>query len=488
MADFFCAEKHPVAGGFNPLSINAYQDIHLATLRILENTGVFVEDKQARELFGSCGADIDEKKGMVKLPTAMVEDAIQSAPAQLVLAGRTPEHDRRLDNEGSAYLNFGGGVRVIDPYTGVVRSSTKADLAASARLCDALSEVSVYSRAVYPLDQTQALMHVHTAEACLNHTAKPSFHASEGRWQTEKIIEMAAVSVGGAENLRTRKPIMFASAVSSPLKLTRKFCETIMTASNAGFTTLIASMALAGGTGPVNLAGTLVLTNAEILAGIVLTQLARKGAGVIYGCYSTIMDLRLGATPLGAPETALIAASATGLCRYYQIPCLVPGITSDSKRHGAQATFEKTLTGVAAALSGADLQVGIGGLETGLTFDFGQAVLDNEIVALIRHLRRGFAVNKRTLAEDAIHETGPFGEFLSHDTTLADMKSLSRTHLFDRHNRQDWENSGQPESHAKALSRAREILETHHPEPLPAGAAEQIRGIVEAAEREVKKK
>jgi trimethylamine--corrinoid protein Co-methyltransferase len=258
-----------------------------------------------------------------------------------------------------------------------------------------------------------------------------------------------------------------------------------MTAVRAGFTTYIASMAMAGGTGPVNLAGVLVQTNAEILAGIVLTQLVRKGAPVIYSSYSTAMDLRLGTSPLGSPETALIAASVAKLCRYYQIPCLVPGISSDSKQHGAQAAFEKTLTGVAAAMAGASLLVGIGGLETGLTFDFGQAVLDDEIVRMIKHLRQGIAVNAETLSVDLIDEIGPFGEFLSHDSTLSKMKSLSQTHLFDRNNREDWEKNGKPGSYAKALSRAIEILETHQPEPLPDGAAERIRSIVEEAEKEV---
>jgi len=485
MSDFFNAQKRQVVSGLNLLTVNDYQDIHLATLQVLERTGVFVADQQARELYGSCGARIDEKNSIVKLPSALVEDSIQSTPAQVMLAGRTPERDILLENNGNAYLNFGGGINVIDPYTGVFRPSTKADLAASARLCDVLKEVSVYSRAVYPLDQPQKLLHLHTAEACFNNTTKPFLNGPESKWEVEKIIEMATAAVGGAENLKTRKPIIFGYAVTSPLKLTRKFCEAIMAASGAGFTTYIASMAMAGGTGPVNLAGVLVQTNAEILAGIVLTQLVRKGTAVIYSSYSTAMDLRLGTSPLGSPEAALIGASVAGLCHYYQLPCLVPGISADSKQHGTQAAFEKTLTGVAAAMAGASLLVGIGGLETGLTFDFGQAVLDDEIVRMIKHLRQGIEVNPETLSVEMIDEIGPFGEFLSHDTTLSKMKSLSQTHLFDRNNREDWENNGKPNSYAKALSRAIEILETHQPEPLPDGAAERIRSIVEEAEKEV---
>jgi len=488
MADFFNDQRLKVVSGLNLLPIKDYRDIHLATLKVLEKTGVFVEDQHAREVFGSCGARVDENNSTVKLPSFMVEDAIQSAPEKVTLAGRNPDRDIPLDGTRNAYLNFGGGINVIDPHTGLCRKSTKADLAASARLCDALKEVSVYSRAVYPLDQPQKVLHLHTAEASLCNTTKHSFHGPESKWETEKIIDMAAAAVGGPENLKKRKPISFGSAVSSPLKMTRKFCETTMTASSAGFCTYAASMVMAGGTGPVNLAGVLVLTNAEILAGLVLIQLIRKGTPFIYSSYSTAMDLRLGTSPLGSPETALIGASVAGLCRYYRLPCLVPGISSDSKQHGIQAAYEKALTGVSAAMAGASLIVGIGGLETGLTFDFGQAVLDDEIVRMIQHLKQGFEVNAETLSVDLIHEIGHTGEFLSHDSTLLKMKSLSQTHLFDRSNREDWENRGKPQSYTKALSRAIDIIENYEPEPLSPSVARQIQDIVEEAEKEVRVK
>jgi trimethylamine--corrinoid protein Co-methyltransferase len=485
MYNFFSDQKIEAVNGLNLLTKNEYRDIHQATLQVLKKTGVFVEDQKAREVFGSCGARVDEKNMIIKLPSAMVEDAIESAPAEVTLAGRDPKHDILLNNNGSSYLNFGGGINVVDPYTGAVRQSTKADLAASARLCDALKEVNLYSRAVYPLDQPQKSLHLHTAEACFNNTSKPFLNGPESEWETKKIIEMAAAAVGGEEKLKARKPIVFISAVSSPLKLSRKFCETIMTSSQADFPTFIASMAMAGGTAPVHLAGVLVQTNAEILAGVVLAQLVRKGIPVVYNSYSTAMDLRLGTSPLGLPETALVGASVAGLCRYYQLPCLVPGLSSDSKQHGSQAAFEKAITGMAAAMAGASILVGIGGLETGLTFDFGQAVLDDEIVRMIKHLKQGIEVKAETLSIDLIDEIGQMGNYLSHETTFSKMKSFSQTHLFDRNNREDWENNGKPDSYARALARAIELLESHQPEPLPAGAAERIQDIVVEAEKEI---
>ena len=135
-----------------------------------------------------------EYPSIVRLPSSTVEDVIRSAPAQVMLAGRTPDCDVLVGNNATAYLNFGGGINVVDPYTGVVRQSTKADLAASARLCDALKEVSVYSRAVYPLDQPQKVLHLHTAEARFNNTAKPFLNGPESKWEVEKIIEILKIT------------------------------------------------------------------------------------------------------------------------------------------------------------------------------------------------------------------------------------------------------------------------------------------------------
>ena len=209
MSDFFMDQKQKAVCGLNLLSKNDYRDIHLATLQVLEQTGVFVEDQHALEVFGSCGALVDQKHKIVKLPSGMVEDAIRSAPAQVMLAGRNPDRDILLEDNRNAYVNFSSHINLVDPYTGVVRKSTKADLAASALLCDALKEVSVYSRAVYPLDQPQKVLHLHTAEACFNNTAKPFLIGPESKWVVEKIIDILEshqpepLPDGAAERIRS---------------------------------------------------------------------------------------------------------------------------------------------------------------------------------------------------------------------------------------------------------------------------------------------
>lgn len=485
MVDILSNLKNSEEIGLNILKNADYSDIHLATLDVLEKTGIYVEDAQAIEIFYSHGARIDREKKIVQLPAAMVEEAIQSSPPDVKLSGLKPENDTILNKNHTVFSNFSSNIKLVDPQTGLIRQSNKEDLAAATRLCDAIAEIGIYSRALYPLDKPSKVLHLHTAEACFSNTTKHCFHGPENEWDTKKIIDMTTVAVDGTENLKTRKPITFVASVSSPLKLTKNFCEVVMASAENGFSTGIASMVMAGGTGPIHLAGTLVQTNAEVLAGIVLAQLVNQGAPVIYANFSTGMDLRLGTSPLGSPEAALVTSSLSRLCQKYKIPCWVPGIATDSKQHGTQAAFEKTLTGLSAAMAGANLISGIGGIETGLTFDFTLAILDAEIVRLIQFFKNGIDVNKKTLSTDIINEVGSAGNYLSHTSTIQNMRSLSQTYLFDRNTREDWQNKRENQSYATAHSEMIKILKNHRPNPLSDSMAAEIRSIVIESEKEV---
>ena len=135
------------------LSLNIFTDdelyeIHLATLEILEKKGLYIEDEEALDIYDGAGAVIDRKNKIVKIPPYLVEDAVRSAPSKLFLAGRNPKNDIILESNRVGFTNFGEGVFVVDPYTGKLRESTKADVAATALLVDYLSDVDVYERAV----------------------------------------------------------------------------------------------------------------------------------------------------------------------------------------------------------------------------------------------------------------------------------------------------------------------------------------------------
>jgi len=151
----------------------------------------------------------------------------------------------------------------------------------------------------------------------------------------------------------------------------------------------------------------------------------------------------------------------------------------------AQSGHEKTLTGMLPALAGANLIYGLGMIESGMTFDFGQFVMDDEFAAMIKMCVGGISVRDDTLALDVIDEIGPFGDFLSHDHTMAHMRSQSQPTLIDRRVREEWKAAGSTTLYDRALVKARQILETHVPDPLADGVADELAAIVRGAEREL---
>jgi trimethylamine---corrinoid protein Co-methyltransferase len=301
------------------------REIHLATLEVLGRTGVFVESEEALELFAQAGAHVDAERRVVCLPAHLVERALADAPSTLVLCGRVPERDVVLEDGRVGFTNFGEGIQVVDPYTGELHESRKQDVADCTRLIDALPEVDVVERPLGAHDVPVETAALYNAEAIFSNTTK---HATIGPltgFCARKMIDMAAAIAGGRAALRRRPILSFLTCPVSPLKLVRDACEIIVEGARAGVPVNVLSMAMAGGSSPVSLAGTLVTHNAEVLAGITLAQLAAPGAPVIYGSSTTAMDLRFASASVGSPECALINAGVACLARFYLLPSWVAG-------------------------------------------------------------------------------------------------------------------------------------------------------------------
>ena len=312
------------------LSLNMFTndelyDIHLATLEVLEKTGVFFEDEEAREILHAGGAIVDSETKVVKFPPYLVEDAIRSAPAKVVLYGRRPEDDYLLENNRVGFTNFGEGISIFDLHSGELRETVKQDVADSAVIVDYLGGIDVYERAMGAHDVPQEVQPLHNAEAFLSNTTKHCFHgAGDGRLM-RAAIEMAQAIVGGEEELRKRPIISFNTCPISPLKLVRDCTEVIVEGARAGVMVNVLTQALSGGTAPVTLAGTLVVHNAEVLSGIVLGQLVRKGTPMMYGSSTCPLDLRTATATVGSPECGMINAGVAALSNYYSLPSWVAG-------------------------------------------------------------------------------------------------------------------------------------------------------------------
>lgn len=317
---------HPIQKfKLSALNDSQVEQIHAATLTVMEKTGIFVETEEAREIFTDAGADVDHRTGIAKIPPKLVEDAISSAPESILMAGRDPQKDCLIAPGRVYFTNFSEGVVVVDPFTGKRRTPVKADLAHAAQAVDYLDEIDVCEKAVGASDVAQEVVALHNAEAMLANTTKHCCVGPGNGFLLKRLVKMAAAVAGGLKQLRERPVLSFTTCPVSPLQLIKECCEIIIESARSGSIVNILSMAMAGGTSPVTLAGTLVTHNAEVLGGITLNQLVRRGAPVIYGSSTTAMDLKLGAASVGTPECAAISAAVARLARYYALPCYVAG-------------------------------------------------------------------------------------------------------------------------------------------------------------------
>jgi len=471
--------------GLYAFSHDDLESIHDATLQILQDTGIKVMSEAALEIFHGGGASVERFNGygIVKIPPYLVEECAFWAPRTVVYDARNPNDDYVSEPNRVGFTTFGGCINIIDPVTRKIRLATKTDCGDIARVCDYLNEICVVERSVNSLDMPDDTQSVHNLEAMLTNTGKHIFLGADSVRSLICMIEVASICVGGNDNFQKRPIFTVNVSPFSPLCLPENECELIMEAAKSRVGILILPMGLSGGTSPPTLAGVLVTHNAEVLSSIVLAQLTKKGAPCTYGSTSTILDLRFGTASIGSPEYGMINASVAKLARYYRLPCFVGGGASDSKKPDIQSGYEFTLSAVLSALAGGNIIFGSGVLEQGLTFDLAKLIMDAEMMRMIQVAIQGIFITDEALAVEVIHEVGSSGTYITHDTSLKNMRNQSWANLFDRRNRKDWvEWTCGKTIQERAYEAAMDILQNHKPLPLPDNAAMEMKEVVEAFE------
>ncbi len=473
--------------GMRALTHGQLEIIHSATLNVFWNTGIKVESKEAADIFDAAGCKVERhgSYALVKVPSYVVEECIQSAPRTATYYGRIPEVDFTAEPNRVGHSTFGECIQIIDPVTRQVRKSTKKDLGQVTLVCDYLDEISVMERPLCSSDQNFATQPLHNLEAMLTNTAKHIFIAAGNARNCSKMVEMAEASVGGAENFSKRPNLTIFVCPTSPLTLVKNCCEVVIEASKAGAGVAIIPMALAGATSSATLTGTLITHNVEVLSALILAQLTVKGTTCTYCSMSTIMDLKRTVSAVGAPEHGVISAGAAKLAQYYRLPSWVGGGVSDSKLPDAQSGYEYTMNALIASLAGANIVYGAGALEMGLTIDYAKLIMDADMIRYIYKILRGFDFTDDAMALDLIHQVGPSGEFLTSEHTFRHMREQSQPKVFNRRTREAWSELGGKDATEKAYEEAIRIMNTHKTTPLPNGAAETIHMIITNYESEL---
>jgi trimethylamine---corrinoid protein Co-methyltransferase len=300
--------------------------IHEATLYVLEKTGVQVLDEKALDIYEDGGCDVDREKQVVRFPPYIVEQTMAQAPKNILLAGRDPKHDYVTGGRKVGFKPFGVGLKFEDLDNGVFRDSTLRDCSDTLKLCDALDTVILNLPPVMATDMPATNFELYMAAEGFKNTTKPFQSDAESGEVAEKMVQMAEMIVGGSKELRERPILTLAVCPVSPLKLPRECLEVIMVAAEHGVPIEVLSMAMAGASSPMTLSGTMVVHNAEVLAGIALAQLVNPGTPCIYGSSTTIFDMKQATATVGGPEFGMLNAALAEMAHFYEVPVTVGGL------------------------------------------------------------------------------------------------------------------------------------------------------------------
>jgi len=460
--------KGSVGGQYKPLTDSEVRRIHQASLRILERTGVQVDQPEALELFKEAGADVRENR--VRLPQSLVEDAIDEAPSKVILAGRDPEHDLILQDARVHIGTGGAALQVLDLETGAIRKALLRDVGDMARIVDALDNIHFYLIPIYPTDLPEDRVEISKYYASLANTTK---HVQAGVYTLRGIrdvVSMCEQIAGSPEALRARPLVSFITSwMVSPLKFATDVTTLLIEVCHQGIPVVLSAAPMAGSTSPVTLAGTLAQLNAEQLSGLTLTQLVSPGTPVIIGPIPATADMRSGKYLGGSVELGISNAAITQLAHLYEVPIYNSAGMTDAKLPDIQAGMEKAQSAIQVALAGTNfIHHAAGMLEDMSTIAYEQFVIDNEMLGMVMRAVRGIEVSDDTLALDAIDRVGPGGHYLADEHTMRYMRTehYYPSEVFDRRGRDEWEANGATDAWFRAKSLARKILAEHKPAPI----------------------
>lgn len=447
------------------LTRSQMDDIHVASLEVLEKTGVQIDNDEALKLLADAGGIVNGR--IVKYPETLVKQALATVPSRIVMANRDGERCMFLESR-RCYFGPGPSVpNVLDTFTNKRREANKQDVVNAAIACDYLPNIDYLMSMNLINHEYPDLGYIHEYDAMVRNSKKPVIICCGGGQNCRDIIEMAETVMGGADELREKPILAIYSECTSPLLHTDDALEKTLICAEKRVPVMHTVGQIMGATSPVTIAGTIIQANAELLSAIVIHQLKQPGAPIFYGGTISAMDMRTMSYQQGNPEfqicNALLAELGTD---YYKMPVFNTGGGSDAKVFDAQAAAEASYSLLMSALAGGNLIHDMGHLDSCLLTSIPLLVFCDEMIGMIKPLLNGVPWTEEDFAMDAIGRVGPGGNFLKDKHTLKNYKKLHRTDMFERRLYDKWANSGSKTLEQKIEERARWILENHRPEPL----------------------
>ena len=448
------------------------EQIHLATLEVLEHTGVKITHRRGLELLAGAGARVEGDR--VRIPAWMVEDAIRKAPSRLVLGKRSGERTVFLERDKSFFGPSLDCIDYLDPETHKRVRFVSKHVETTAALCDGLSSfdwcMTIGMADDVPADIADRVVARNTMQYC----EKPLVFCCKDTNSVKDIYEIALLLCGGKENFDRAPCLVHYSEPISPLLYYDLAVDKILFCAENNIPLINFPAPQAGGSSLATFAGTIVQASAESLSGLVLTQIAKPGSSFIYGAFTTIMDMKTTIFSYGANELSLKAGAMAQMAQYYRLPFFGTAGATDAKFCDAQAGAEVAFQCLSSAAVGSGLVHDCSSwMDHGNLVSPEFMVLADDIVDSVKHFMRGIPVNKDTLALDVIEKVGPGGHYLQEKHTMDHFRDIKYSEIFEREVFGIWEKSGSKKFEQRLQEATLEKMK-YRPDPLPEDVIKEL--------------
>lgn len=468
------------------LSNDQVEAIHRTALKVLAEIGMKVLDAPARALFAKAGADVDEASMRVRIDPALMEELVAKAPASFTLAARNPQKSLKVGGRDFIFSSVGGPAFVMDEDKGR-RSGTYQEMCDYIRLIQSLNVIHQEGGGpLEPMDLPAPTRHLDLYYAEITLTDKNWQPQTFGRARTIDALEMAAIALGTTrEGLNGTSVFTGVINTNSPLQIDIPMAEGLITLAEHGQVNVITPFTLAGAMSPVTLAGALAQQHAEAMAGIALVQIVRPGAPVMYGGFTSNVDMKTGSPAFGTPEYTLAAQASGQLARRLNVPFRSSNVTA-SNAVDARAAYESQMSLWGSVMGGAHMVLHAAGwLGGGLTASFEKLILDAEMLQMMAAYCVPPVVDEKTLAMDAIREVGPAGHYFGAAHTIERYETAFYAPLLSNWDNFDtWRERGSLTATQRANAIWKKLLADYEQPPIDPGTDEALRDYMERRKRE----
>ncbi|MFC1537251.1 trimethylamine methyltransferase family protein [Gemmatimonadota bacterium] len=468
------------------LSNEQIEQIHLASLNILERVGVVVPHEGMLGRFKDSGAGVDFSQQRVRIPPDLIQRSVEKAGKKYTLYGRDLEKTAAFGQGHRNYNSIAGEGWWIDDVAKERRHTTLADVATATRFADALDEINIAGAMSDPYEISVEARCVEVLATMIRNTTKPVNFWYHDR-ASAKFINEILIALRGDEKKAAEYPLCFPFLEPiSPLRFPFNGIDMLFETARLNLPVPIGPMAQMGLSAPCTVAGTMAQENAEILAGICITQLIKEGMPVCYGGICHAFDMTTTQLIFCGPEQAIFGVGMTQMGKRYGLPVYINVGLTDSKRPDAQAGLEAGVTLALGAAAGADIfgHMGISGVDQASSLDM--LVLQAETISYVESLCRRIDFSDEALGLDIIEEVGPGGTFIDNMHTVEHFrKELWSPKMLDRDYYQAWLDQGASSTEDRCRSRKEDILASHTVEPVSPELERALDEIVDAAKNEL---